>query len=209
MYGWVLIVPVIALAAYFYFSSPSTTVQPKVTISADPTTIQQGESSSLTWEATDVNAISIEPGIGKVPPQGSRQVSPTTSTTYIITATGNGEEATGSGIGRGNTRRLRRNLPRQLQHDPRSGRCRRRSNSENRILGFRCTRKPLRIRGGHRISLITPLRQRILRTPHGILLSPRDPGLSYLKLQGSWTAAVCFIMQRPCSSIVTRCFYIG
>ncbi len=85
-----------ALAAYFYFLSPATTALPKAAISANPTGIQEGESSTLTWEAIDASVISIEPGVGSVGPSGARQVSPKISTTYTITARGDGGEASDS-----------------------------------------------------------------------------------------------------------------
>src|SRR5437868_1130793 len=68
--------------------------RPTVTLQANPTTINEGESSTLTWNSTDATQLSIDPGVGTVTAEGSTKVSPTDSTTYTITATGPGGSAT-------------------------------------------------------------------------------------------------------------------
>jgi len=68
--------------------------RPTVTLQANPTTINKGESSTLTWNSTDATQLSIDPGVGTVTAEGSTKVSPTDSTTYTITATGPGGSAT-------------------------------------------------------------------------------------------------------------------
>ena len=68
--------------------------RPTVTLQANPTSINKGESSTLTWNSTDATQLSIDPGVGTVTAQGSTRVSPTDSTTYTITATGPGGSAT-------------------------------------------------------------------------------------------------------------------
>ncbi len=72
--------------------APST--QPTVTMSASPTTVNPGATVTLSWTSTDATDLSIDPGIGKVAPQGSTPVTPTESTTFTITATGPGGSAT-------------------------------------------------------------------------------------------------------------------
>lgn len=67
--------------------------RPTVTLQANPTTINKGESSTLSWNSTDATQLSIDPGVGAVNAQGSSKVSPTDSTTYTITATGPGGSA--------------------------------------------------------------------------------------------------------------------
>ena len=58
---------------------------------AEPTTIQRGQSATLRWEISgSVNSVSINQGIGTVQNTGSRTVSPSDSTTYVLTATGPG-----------------------------------------------------------------------------------------------------------------------
>ena len=69
---------------------------PTVTISAEPETIQVGESATLAWSSTHADSCIIEPGIGSVDADGSITVSPTETTTYTITATGPRGTATDS-----------------------------------------------------------------------------------------------------------------
>ena len=58
---------------------------------AEPTSIQRGQSATLRWEVTgNVTSVSIDQGIGTVQNTGNRRVSPSDSTTYTLTATGPG-----------------------------------------------------------------------------------------------------------------------
>jgi peptidoglycan-associated lipoprotein len=58
---------------------------------AEPSTIQRGQSSTLRWEISgNITSVSINQGVGTVQNTGSRQVSPSDSTTYVLTATGPG-----------------------------------------------------------------------------------------------------------------------
>ena len=68
---------------------------PTASISVSPTSIQAGQSASLTWQTTNATDVSID-GIGAVQPNGSQSVSPSDSTTYHLTAKGSGgtQEAT-------------------------------------------------------------------------------------------------------------------
>ena len=68
--------------------------RPTVTLQANPTSVNSGESSTLTWNSTDATQLSIDPGVGTVTAQGSTKVTPSDSTTYTITATGPGGSAT-------------------------------------------------------------------------------------------------------------------
>ena len=68
--------------------------RPTVTLQANPTTVNKGESSTLTWNSTDATQLSIDPGVGTVTAEGSTKVTPSDSTTYTITATGPGGSAT-------------------------------------------------------------------------------------------------------------------
>lgn len=63
---------------------------PTVEISANPETIMQNESSTLTWTSTNADSCVIEPNIGSVGVNGSIPVSPIETTTYTITASGPG-----------------------------------------------------------------------------------------------------------------------
>src|SRR5271169_1212233 len=62
---------------------------PTATVAANPSVIQQGQSSVLTWQTSNANEISIA-GLGTLPPSGSRPVMPSASTTYTLTAKGAG-----------------------------------------------------------------------------------------------------------------------
>src|SRR5713226_4496242 len=64
--------------------------RPTVTLQASPTTVNKGESSTLSWNSTDATELSIAPEVGAVTAQGSTKVTPSDSTTYTITATGPG-----------------------------------------------------------------------------------------------------------------------
>ncbi|MGH9793709.1 MAG: OmpA family protein, partial [Candidatus Acidiferrales bacterium] len=67
-----------------------------MTLRAEKTFIQRGESTTLSWSSTNATDLTISPAIGSVSPEGSTSVSPTDSTTYTITAKGPGgtEDAT-------------------------------------------------------------------------------------------------------------------
>ena len=68
---------------------------PTASIAVNPTSIQAGQSASLTWQTTNATDVSID-GIGAVQPNGSQSVSPTDSITYHLVAKGAGgsQEAT-------------------------------------------------------------------------------------------------------------------
>ena len=72
---------------------PPPTAKPTVTFSADPASVDKGQSAKLTWTTTDANNVSISPEVGAVTPQGSTTVTPSDSTTYTITASGPGGNA--------------------------------------------------------------------------------------------------------------------
>ena len=55
--------------------------------SALPSTITVGESSTLSWSATDATSVTIDQSIGSVALISTTTVSPTTTTTYTLTAT--------------------------------------------------------------------------------------------------------------------------
>jgi len=58
---------------------------------AEPSTIERGQSATLRWTVTgEAATITIEPGVGSVPATGSRQVFPSNTTTYSLTATNEG-----------------------------------------------------------------------------------------------------------------------
>jgi len=63
--------------------------QPSVigSFSSSPSAINPGGSSTLSWNVTGANSVSIDQGIGQVNVSGSMLVSPSTSTIYTISAT--------------------------------------------------------------------------------------------------------------------------
>ncbi|MFZ3341841.1 MAG: peptidoglycan-associated lipoprotein Pal [Terriglobales bacterium] len=68
---------------------PPAPTAPTASLSANPNTINQGQSTTLTWQTTNATDVSID-GIGAVDPSGSRQVTPADSTTYHLVAKGPG-----------------------------------------------------------------------------------------------------------------------
>jgi peptidoglycan-associated lipoprotein len=62
-----------------------------VSFTAEPTTIQRGQSSTLRWEVSgQVTSVSIDQSIGTVQNTGNRLVFPSETTSYTLTATGPG-----------------------------------------------------------------------------------------------------------------------
>lgn len=68
---------------------PPPPAAPTAQLSASPETIQQGQSSTLTWSTKNATTVTID-GLGTVEASGSRQVSPGESTTYRLAAKGDG-----------------------------------------------------------------------------------------------------------------------
>ncbi|MGH9342960.1 MAG: peptidoglycan-associated lipoprotein Pal [Terriglobia bacterium] len=75
---------------------PAKPAAPTVTLSAEPSTIEKGQSATLSWTSTNATTLDLQPGIGSVQAQGSSTVTPDESTTYTITATGPGGTETQS-----------------------------------------------------------------------------------------------------------------
>jgi len=61
---------------------------------AEPSSIERGQSSTLNWSVTGSSSVSIDNGIGAVSASGSRRVFPGASTTYTLTANGPGGTTT-------------------------------------------------------------------------------------------------------------------
>ena len=59
-----------------------------IRFTASPTHITPGQTSLLQWTTTGVKTVSISNGVGTVAANGSQSVSPATTTTYTLTATG-------------------------------------------------------------------------------------------------------------------------
>jgi peptidoglycan-associated lipoprotein len=72
---------------------PPAAAQPTVSLEANPTTLEKGDSSTLSWSSTNATQLTIAPDVGTVTAQGSTKVTPASSTTYTITASGPGGSA--------------------------------------------------------------------------------------------------------------------
>lgn len=76
--------------------APATPPQPPTpvtaTLSADPATIQSGQSSTLTWSTQGATEVNLQGS--KVDANGSQSVSPTQTTTYQLAASGPGGNQT-------------------------------------------------------------------------------------------------------------------
>jgi hypothetical protein len=59
-----------------------------VTFEAKPAGVTPGQPVLLVWHTENPSGVAIEPGIGAVTPRGSRQVTPSTTTTYTLTMKG-------------------------------------------------------------------------------------------------------------------------
>jgi hypothetical protein len=65
------------------------TLQPTITLSAQPGTVASGMPTVLSWKAGNATSVGIS-GVGTFPASGSAKVTPPVTTTYTATATGPG-----------------------------------------------------------------------------------------------------------------------
>ncbi|MBV9086375.1 MAG: peptidoglycan-associated lipoprotein Pal [Acidobacteriaceae bacterium] len=74
---------------------PPPPAAPTASITANPSTIERGQSTTLSWRTENATDVNID-GLGAVDANGSKQVTPTDSTTYRLVAKGAGgqQEAT-------------------------------------------------------------------------------------------------------------------
>jgi hypothetical protein len=63
-----------------------------VDFAAKPASVQAGQPVVLSWLTENPNAVSIDPGLGKVTARGTRTVSPAATTTYILNVDGPGNQ---------------------------------------------------------------------------------------------------------------------
>jgi outer membrane protein OmpA-like peptidoglycan-associated protein len=63
---------------------------PTASIAAGPASIDSGACASLTWATANATDVSIDSGVGSVSASGTRQVCPTSTTRYTLTANGPG-----------------------------------------------------------------------------------------------------------------------
>src|ERR1700741_5033299 len=69
--------------------SPPPPAAPTATLAANPAVIEQGQITTLTWRTDNATDVVID-GVGAVNGSGSKTVTPSTSTTYMLTAKGPG-----------------------------------------------------------------------------------------------------------------------
>ena len=69
---------------------PPPPAAPTASLTANPDSIQQGQSTTLSWQTQNATDVSIDNGVGTVEPSGSKQVTPNESATYHLTAKGPG-----------------------------------------------------------------------------------------------------------------------
>ena len=79
---------------YYNYGIPDPTPQPVYppvvnSFTSNTSTIDLGQTATLTWTTSNASSVTITPGIGAVATSGSTTVNPGSSTTYILTATGN------------------------------------------------------------------------------------------------------------------------
>jgi len=69
--------------------APAPAAKPTINyFTAEPSTVNSGQPSSLRWSVTDATTVTIDNEIGSVSPNGRRGVYPTATTTYHLTAKG-------------------------------------------------------------------------------------------------------------------------
>src|ERR1700677_1389706 len=70
---------------------PPTAAAPVInSFTAEPSTVEAGQSSTLRWSITGATDMTIDHGVGAVQSSGMRQVFPRASTSYMLTARGPG-----------------------------------------------------------------------------------------------------------------------
>ncbi len=67
---------------------------PTISLSADPASIIEGGSATLSWSSQNAENCDLQPAIGQVKPQGSMSVKPSASALYTLTCNGPGGSTT-------------------------------------------------------------------------------------------------------------------
>ncbi len=75
-------------------TNPTPKPRPTCTLTVDPGSIDEGEHATLAWTTSNATSISINNEIGSVSESGTKSVSPATSKTYTLVATGKGGSVT-------------------------------------------------------------------------------------------------------------------
>ena len=69
--------------------APPPPAKPTVTFNVTPSSVQRGQSVQLTWSTQNATDVTID-SLGAVATSGTRSLSPSESTTYLLTAKGAG-----------------------------------------------------------------------------------------------------------------------
>jgi peptidoglycan-associated lipoprotein len=69
-------------------TAPPAAAAPTITLRAEPSSINRGQGTALRWETRNATNVKIAPGLGDVSTNGTRSSNPTSSVTYMATATG-------------------------------------------------------------------------------------------------------------------------
>lgn len=75
---------------------PAAPEAPHANLTAEPATVDKGQSVTLSWTSENATDLDLEPGVGKVQASGSTSVTPDDSTTYVLTVKGPGGTDTAS-----------------------------------------------------------------------------------------------------------------
>jgi OOP family OmpA-OmpF porin len=74
--------------------APAPPAVPTAALTVSPVMVNKGQSAILNWKSQNASACEIQPGIGPVPPQGVRTITPDSSTSYSLSCSGAGGTAT-------------------------------------------------------------------------------------------------------------------
>jgi len=91
-----LLVLLILIPSCITIQAPSGQLPVIGTFSSSPSTVNPGGTSTLSWNVTGANSVSIDNGIGQVNAAGTMAVSPATSIVYTISATNSAGTLTSS-----------------------------------------------------------------------------------------------------------------
>jgi OOP family OmpA-OmpF porin len=76
--------------------APAPPAAPTAALKVNPATVTKGQTATLNWNSQYASGCDIQPGIGPVPPQGVRPITPDSSTTFNLSCSGAGGTATSS-----------------------------------------------------------------------------------------------------------------
>jgi OOP family OmpA-OmpF porin len=75
-------------------AAPARPQAPSCNISVTPASIMKGETATLNWTSQNATDCVIQPAIGAVKPEGSKEITPSVDTAYTLACTGPGGNAT-------------------------------------------------------------------------------------------------------------------